>query len=85
MGGPPKKEAFNELSCDETLIHSLQGHLQGKSPTNALLTYLRANGKLRQVVVDTFRGLSNGLLAAETGKTQLRPTLLRTATNQTLM
>lgn len=27
-------------------------------------TYLRANGKLRKALVDTFRGLSKGLLAA---------------------
>lgn len=33
------------------------------------LTYLRAKGKLRQALVDAFRGLSKGLLAAETEKT----------------
>ncbi len=41
----------------------------------AVLTYLRANGKLRQALVDTFRGLSRGLLAAESGKTKLLPVL----------
>lgn len=35
------------------------------------MTYLRANGKLRQALVDAFLGLSRGLLAAVRGKTVL--------------
>lgn len=33
--------------------------------------YLRANGKLMQALVETLRGLSRGLLAAERAKTKL--------------
>lgn len=48
-------------------------HLWGqkKGLKRAGRTYLRANGKLRQALVDTFRGLSSGLLAAEKGMTTL--------------
>lgn len=42
--------------------------LQGNNFLEALPTYLRANGKLRKALVDTFRGLSKGLLAAERHK-----------------
>lgn len=40
---------------------------QEEQASQLWLAYLRANGKLRQALVDTFRGLSRGLLTAKQG------------------
>lgn len=50
------------LGCDKA---SLAQKYIKKAQHSRCLTYLLANGKLRQALVDTLRGLSRGLFAAE--------------------